>query len=379
MKINMNLIYPSIIATALILSISSCKQDSIVFPEQIEADDNNGGTDRGPVKQNTFKVITDDDEKVKFDLSNVDKERVKTLFFSHNADGEKVDTEITNFDDLYVISNLPIRQVSQVEVWAVGHNDLLSQKYSYAVTPLPFPATIVSEGLSIKSEVFSATLTIFNRSRANATLFYKIDDAQQFVELDLPSPTPELDIELGALTSGNHTITYYVVDVNGGQSKEITQTFHVYNLSKIAKNELSAEVSSTETNEGTANGMASSLLDDDIQTYWHSTWWPNSLEYPHWIIVDLGKERNFGAIEMIRRHNNTTGGFKNFRIEYSSNKTSWTTLADNLVFNSADSPAAFQRFVTKTVNTRYIRIYITAPWGSSASTHLAEINVFEAI
>lgn len=379
MKVIKTVIYPSIIAYALLISAASCTKDTLLFPEQIEAEDQIGSDEKGPVKQNSFAVILDDDEKVKFDLSNVDKERVKALYFSYNAAGEKVDTEITNFDELYIINNLPIRTAANIEVWAVGHNDLLSQKYTYTVTPLPYPATIVSENLEIANGVNTGTITISNRSRAAATLYYKVDNAQGFQSQELPSPTPELDIELGTLAAGVHTLTYYVTDANGGQSKEFMKNFTAYRIAEINKSEITAEVSSIENNEGAANGKGSSLLDGDINTYWHSDWSSSNPSYPHWIVLDLGKERLFTGLEMIRRHNNTTGGFKTFSIQYSDDNVTWNTLESNLTFNSADSPAAFQRYITSMVNTRYVRIYITEPMNSNNSTHLAEINVFEAL
>lgn len=373
-----NILYPSLLACALTISMQGCKQESLVFPVQIAADDNNTAEERGPVKQNSFAYTTDDDETIKFDLHNVDKERVKSIFFSVNQNGEKVETEITNFDDLYIIKNLPIRTVSNIEVWAIGLNNLPSQKYTYKVTPLPYASTTVSENIIFNWMLNTGYLRVNNTTRAVTSLYYKIDNAAAYTELLVPNPTMELDIPVKGLSRGLHTLSYYVTDVIGGHSKVFTKEFISYDIAKIANTELTAEVSSIELNEGAGNGIGASLIDGNINSFWHT---PYSLainpNYPHWIILDLGKERIFSGFEMIRRHNNTTGGFKTFTVEYSKDKVTWTVLKKDLTFNSADVPAAFQRYNFDATNTRYIRINITAPMGSTPSTHLAEINVFE--
>lgn len=380
MKAINNIVYPTLLACALSISMQGCKEDTLVFPEQIVVDDNISVEDRGPVKQNSFAYSTDDDETIKFDLHNVDKERVKSIFFSVNQNGEKIETEITNFDDLYIIKNLPLRTVSDIEVWAIGLNNLPSQKYTYKVTPLPYAATTVSENIIFDWALNTGYLRVNNTTRAVTTLYYKIDNAASYTDLVVPNPTMELDVEIQGLSRGAHTLSYYVTDAIGGQSKVFTKDFISFDIVKIPNTELSAEVSSIELGEGAGNGVAASLIDGNINSYWHTPWsLATNPAYPHWIILDLGKVRAFSGFEMIRRHNNTTGGFKTFTVEHSTDNVNWTILKKDLNFNSADSPAAFQRYNFDTTNTRYIRINITAPMGSVQSTHLAEINVFEIL
>ena len=159
----------------------------------------------------------------------------------------------------------------------------------------------------------------------------------------------------------------------GGTSP--VQTFALY--APIPRTTWSAEVSSTEANEGAANGKASSLIDGDINTYWHSTWSSSDNPvYPHWFIINFGKVENFAKFGMIRRHNNTTGGFKTFDVEVSLDGTAWTKVATDLIFKSDDNPAAWQDFVLPTVKTQYVRIMIKTPMYTSSSTHLAEFRAF---
>ncbi|WP_183916214.1 discoidin domain-containing protein [Sphingobacterium sp. JUb56] len=173
--------------------------------------------------------------------------------------------------------------------------------------------------------------------------------------------------------AGRGGVMKATVASEGGISTE--QIFDIY--APIDRSAWSAEVSSIETNEGAANGKASSLIDGDINTYWHSTWSSGSFNYPHWFVVNLGKEEMLSKIGMIRRHNNTTGGFKTFNIEVSLNGTSWTMVSQNLTFNSEVATATWQDFVITPVNARYVRITMTAPYRVGAtSTHLAEFRAY---
>ncbi|SKC07666.1 F5/8 type C domain-containing protein [Sphingobacterium nematocida] len=380
MKVFNKFLFVSLLGCTSLLTIQGCKENDLVFPTQIKGEDD-GDSDQevGPVKQNTFSVIIDDDEKVKFIMGEIDKERIQSIFFSHNGNGEKVVTELTDFASQYVIANLPTDQVSDVEVWAKGVNGLESKKFTYKVKPLVYPSRAVAQTLKVLGGFRSGAIDVANITRADATLFYKVDGAATFTSVALPAPTTDMEIVIENLARGSHTLTYYLTDVNGGQTSEMTKSFEVFEVFAINKSELNVNVSSVETQEGAANGKGSSMIDGSITTFWHSTWSSSSNpEYPHWFIVDLGKERLFTELDMIRRHNNTTGGFKTFNVDYSLDNVTWTRLATGETFNSADNPAAWQKFKFQPTNARYVRIYITAPFGSSTSTHLAEINVYEA-
>lgn len=373
-----NKIFPSIALCSLLFGIQGCKESTLIFPEQINVDVEDGVIVKGPVKQNNFAVITNDDELVQFDLSTVDRERVKSLYFSHDVNGERVDTEVTNFDEVYVIKNLPLRTATSVEVWASGYDDLLSNKSAYLVTPLPYPSAVISESLVFDWQINAGYIRLSNTTRTSASFFYKIDNGA-YQEVLIASPTLELDIDIEGLAKGTHVLSYYIKDLNGGQTPVLSKEFYSQDIVKIPNTELIAEVSSTESGEGAGNGVGASLIDGDVNTYWHSTWSSSANPiFPHWIVLDMGSIRSFTRLEMIRRHNNTEGGFKNFTIEYSNDKSVWNVLQKDLVFNSADSPASFQQYNFTPTSARYIRIFITTPHnGTQTNTHLAEVNVYE--
>lgn len=173
---------------------------------------------------------------------------------------------------------------------------------------------------------------------------------------------------------GKATAIAYTLETEGLASP--IQHSQVNPLGLLSKSPWSAETSSVEAQEGAANGKPQSLIDGDITTFWHSTWSDGEPPYPHWFIVDMSKVEVLGRFGMIRRYNNTTGGFKTFNIEVSLDKVNWTMAGKDLTFNSADSPAAWQDYSVTPVKARYIRITMTVPMNTAASTHLGEFRAY---
>ncbi|UIR55378.1 discoidin domain-containing protein [Sphingobacterium sp. SRCM116780] len=199
---------------------------------------------------------------------------------------------------------------------------------------------------------------------------YKLNGVNKTAVVNASTETTgKLSFDVG----GNATILNVTLSTDGSTSP--VQIIPVKPLTEIAKTGWTAEVSSTENNEGAANGKGSSLIDGDINTYWHSNWSGPGSNYPHWFIIDFGQIETIGKFGMIRRHNNATGGFKTFNVEVSLDGQNWTEVGKNLNFNSSDSPAAWQDYTLAAVKAKYIRITMTAPMNSATSTHLAEFRV----
>lgn len=224
MRFTNKTLFNSLLAGCLVFGLSSCEENSLIFPEQIEVE-SPAGSDRGPVKQGDLDIITDFDEKVKFDLSSVDTERIASLRFSHNGEGVEAETEVTDFNALYVISNLPLDKNSGITVWAVGQDGKVSKPYVYDVKPFPYPAVIVSNTLEVLPEVRSGIARLSNTTNLGVVFHYKVDDAATYTAVDIPVASLNLEIELPRVAIGEHTITYYFTDPSGGRSAETTATF----------------------------------------------------------------------------------------------------------------------------------------------------------
>ncbi|MDR1887321.1 MAG: DUF4959 domain-containing protein, partial [Prevotellaceae bacterium] len=66
--------------------------------------------------------------------------------------------------------------------------------------------------------------------------------------------------------------------------------------------------SSQATNEGASpNGRVIAIFDKNLATFWHARWGSPATNYPHWYIIDLGKEVTISRVEMARRQGNSQG------------------------------------------------------------------------
>lgn len=274
MKKIYNKIIPAILMGLLILGIGACKENALVIPDQIPLDDIEVNA-RGPVKQNNFQVVADDDEKVRFDISSVDTELVESVFFSYNRTGVKEITEVKDFESLYIIENLPVSTPLPIEVWAKGKNGIESKKFSYVVSALPFPSKGIVNNINVQGGIRMVSIFMLNLTRSNATLYYKIDNAATFTAVDLPTPTPGDNFEIKGISEGKHTVTYYVKDAKGGESEIRTVEVEVQSPVLVDYNTAALRAGWTpyaSNSNSTSEGPPSFMLDGNLGTIWHTQW-----------------------------------------------------------------------------------------------------------
>lgn len=132
---------------------------------------------------------------------------------------------------------------------------------------------------------------------------------------------------------------------------------------------------SSEQTQWESTGLVSALFDENIETYWHSSWNPEEPPYPHWIKVDM-KQLNFvDKIGLVPRQNNSNG-FAKFNLEGSGNGTDWTTLLSDAVFDPLNKSQQTYDLVPE--SWRYFRLTMTeGRLPSLRSTHLAEFIIYK--
>jgi len=86
-----------------------------------------------------------------------------------------------------------------------------------------------------------------------------------------------------------------------------------YNPPIDDKNWEIVDFSSEEPAEGAPNGLASAVIDGDVNTFWHSAWAASSPDYPHYFVVDMKETVEISAVECFRRQGNG-GGQTKFKI-----------------------------------------------------------------
>ena len=116
--------------------------------------------------------------------------------------------------------------------------------------------------------------------------------------------------------SGDSRVTFTLRAPNGGSAGTINATLvhpsgtlsspvsiGLVNPAAIPHTNLSiAGWNSLEpTGEGPPNGWASAAIDGNEGTFWHTRWSGTVTPFPHYIIVDLGEERELGSFTYVPR------------------------------------------------------------------------------
>jgi hypothetical protein len=357
MKKIYNKTLPAILMGSLLVGFGGCKESTLVLPDQIPLDDIEVN-ERGPVKQNNFQVVADEDEKVRFDISSVDTELVESVFFSYNRAGVKEVTEVKDFESLYIIENLPVSTPLPIEVWAKGKNGIESKKFSYVVSALPFPSKVIINTINVEGGERKINITMLNLSRSTATLYYKIDNAAAFTEVDLPISTAGETLVLKNISEGKHIVTYYVKDAKGGESEIRTVEIEVQPPAIVefstaeSKSLWSVTVSSNQAGDG---GGGPALIDGDPETFWHTPWSGDLPPWPHQATIDFGEDIVITKFIFLNRHNNGDNAPKDIDLQVSTDGQTFTT-HQSFVNTNTTAGAKVTFDITTPVNTRYIRI-----------------------
>ena len=102
----------------------------------------------------------------------------------------------------------------------------------------------------------------------------------------------------------------------GGGSVALAQS----TVTKLDRNSWQIIGVSSACDDGGGSGQINCILDDDVNTYWHSNWGgsnavgQNGGGVPHAFVIDLGSEQEFNGIGYTPRHNAKNGVCKHFKL-----------------------------------------------------------------
>lgn len=143
--------------------------------------------------------------------------------------------------------------------------------------------------------------------------------------------------------------------------------------------------SSQATNEGASpNGRVIAIFDNDKGTFWHARWGSPATVYPHWYIIDFGKEILVSSVEMFRRSGNGAG--QKGQQFFTCNEAGVVNLADPTTWNWEDQgeysfdPSTNDGQKYRLVNNptaRYLKVYFGEKYkGSGNFAMVGEMNIY---
>ncbi|MFV0419131.1 MAG: Ig-like domain-containing protein [Dysgonomonas sp.] len=139
--------------------------------------------------------------------------------------------------------------------------------------------------------------------------------------------------------------------------------------------------SSQQRNDG---GGVRSIIDDDLNTYWHARYSSPASKYPHWFIIDLGEEVTIAQVGMARRTGDNRGqkGYQVFTCAESgavnlSDPTTWTWENQGEITFDANKDGIQIQSLSKFPVARYVKVYIAEKYkGSNDFAMVGDFSVY---
>lgn len=352
----------------LLLTLSACIKDELVLPERIEGQDDIETGSRNPVKPDYIEIVTDFDTKVRFTWPEIDRERIKALHIDFDKDGTPEHIEITDFESDLILEGLEVGKAYRFTMVAVGLDGELSKEYVVSASPKPMVVDIVAESISVNPfTTDDAEVRWYNSTGHKVLVQVTINDR---LYTSAASDTSSGLFAIKGLERDDYLLDIAVTDTLGNVSSSRSFPLKVVSES-IALTEGWIATANSEHHPGENTGLASALIDGDLNTIWHTRWDAGAPSYPHWAQFDMLKPALVSKIEMAARQNNTMGMTK-FRLQGSVNGTQWVTILDNQIFNPDEK--AFQTYRFDPAEYRYLKLI--ALEGRANYTHLAEFRVY---
>lgn len=131
-------------------------------------------------------------------------------------------------------------------------------------------------------------------------------------------------------------------------------------------------VANSQTVEGNGNGAASNVLDDNINTFWHSKWNNGYAPLPHELTIDTKNKNKFTQVSLQRRlgYNYARCGY--FYVSDTGNDDSWREVGAFTMENQD----AVQIFSVIPTEGRYVKIKVTESNNNNACAAFAEVYLY---
>ena len=125
---------------------------------------------------------------------------------------------------------------------------------------------------------------------------------------------------------------------------------------------------------------ASYTIDGKTDTIWHSNY-SSSYKLPQYVTIDLGAVYDLEQVNMLPRQNNRNGHITHYRIEVSTDGTTFTPVVEGYLphdGNSLDNPGEEKEIKFDTTKAQYVRFIAIESLGdrNNAYASIAELNFY---
>ena len=186
-----------------------------------------------------------------------------------------------------------------------------------------------------------------------ATVMYKIGTGRKAKAVKYTEPIPFRD---------GGTITAYYKEK---PELKVTMTY-----AKIEK--INTEVIFTSSEES-GSGNASHLVDNDVNTIWHTMYSVTVAKYPHWVDLDAGEVKTITGFTYLPRQDGPNGNIKDYRLQVSNDGKNWSDPVAEGAF--ANDSKLKRVMLDKPVKARYIRFTALSSQAGNDFASGAELGI----
>lgn len=184
---------------------------------------------------------------------------------------------------------------------------------------------------------------------------------------DFPKRTGEYELRLGFLheNGSRSTVRFAYTFVN---NIPVLDHIQIYELQPRTGWQVISFSSQETVNE---DGRTLNILDNNINTFWHTPYGSVEPNHPHHFVVDFGSTKTFKGVSFTNR-SNLTGAMKDIQIFTSNDNKIWT------LAKSTQLPKTTRNDINlgNNISSRYIKIETVNSWDNAKYTHLAEFGIF---
>ena len=127
------------------------------------------------------------------------------------------------------------------------------------------------------------------------------------------------------------------------------------------------------SSEESGEGNASHLVDNDVNTYWHTMYSVTVAKYPHWVDLDAGEVKTITGFTYLPRQGNPNGHIKGYRLQVSNDAKTWSDPVAEGTFERGDK---LKRVMfDKPVKARYIRFTALSSQAGDDFASGAELSI----
>ncbi len=161
----------------------------------------------------------------------------------------------------------------------------------------------------------------------------------------------------------------YLYSINGGKYQPYTGSFSLREAARIsARSKRNPKLASAvnlprwqsaplevvyASNQEEADFPASLLVDDNPDTFWHTTYQVTSAPFPHWVDFDAGEVVSLKGFRFLPRQGSRSGRFKDYTLSVSLDGKTWTEVLRSSMPNEELEQVVH---LPSSVRARYIRL-----------------------